>query len=430
MINSKKMVSSDNNLQETISLRKKLVGLDEGLTVYNHLDKDEEDILIPFAMSLFITSAKIRQLARVYNDDLDRGECWEMLGNNLYEMSNAAFWLEKCAKLKHDMLAMSTCTMKEQGYDCTVMGFKPKTTADFYRAIEDNLMALTELLSETCRKLSDAPLSLYGHYYRHLRKQYNDHQVQNDYKNKLSHLGIITADKLKSLRALLIADFINCGILKYAFEPSECERSKVDIESFKSQLPHTFEFKESFDDRLAIFYRTVRQEGDFLMPDYDCAGLFIFQHYDDLTQTDIQAIFYLDQMLELIHDELMQLQPLQTDDDASKLHDETGNIPLSALFREKSHQDLRQKIESWRPYLIDDDRDVDPLSMTCFTFDKKQIYSNRVYYDLLDLEADGALLVSLSQLASYLAIHTNLSSTYTTLYRQLKKYRQERLSQS
>ena len=69
-------------------------------------------------------------------------------------------------------------------------------------------------------------------------------------------------------------------------------------------------------------------------------------------------------MLELIHDELIQLQTAQTDDETAEpngLPDETGNMPLSALFREKSHQDLRQKIESWRSYLIDDDTAVDPL---------------------------------------------------------------------
>ena len=103
------------------------------------------------------------------------------------------------------------------------------------------------------------------------------------------------------------------------------------------------------------------------------------------------------------------------------------DTPLSALFRDNFHGELRKVIESWRPYLIDDDASVDALAITRFEFDRKRIYSNRVYYDLLDLDDSGALLVSLSQLSNYLANHTNLSSSYATLYRQLKKYRQERL---
>lgn len=101
------------------------------------------------------------------------------------------------------------------------------------------------------------------------------------------------------------------------------------------------------------------------------------------------------------------------------------DTPLSALFRKVHHEELRTVIESWRPYLIDDDTTVDALAITHFEFDKKRIYSNRVYYDLLDLDALGALQVSLSQLAYYLADHSNLSSSYTALYQQLKHYRQE-----
>ena len=103
-----------------------------------------------------------------------------------------------------------------------------------------------------------------------------------------------------------------------------------------------------------------------------------------------------------------------------------ADTPLSALFRENHHEELRKVIDSWRPYLIDDDPSIDAFDLTRFEFDKKHIYSNRVYYDLLDLDAIGALKVSLSDLARYLADHSNLSNSYATLYRLLKKYRQER----
>ena len=113
-------------------------------------------------------------------------------------------------------------------------------------------------------------------------------------------------------------------------------------------------------------------------------------------------------------------------DDTSVIERFGKDTPLSALFRKTRHEELKKVIESWRPYLIGDDTTVDALAITRFEFDKKRIYSNRVYYDLLDLDALGALQVSLSQLACYLADHSNLSSSQATLYRQLKMYRQER----
>ena len=113
------------------------------------------------------------------------------------------------------------------------------------------------------------------------------------------------------------------------------------------------------------------------------------------------------------------------EENASTTERFSKDTPLSALFRKTRHEELRKVIESWRPYLIGDDTTVDALAITHFEFDKKRIYSNRVYYDLLDLDALGALQVSLSQLACYLADHSNLSSSYTALYQQLKHYRQE-----
>ena len=99
--------------------------------------------------------------------------------------------------------------------------------------------------------------------------------------------------------------------------------------------------------------------------------------------------------------------------------------PLSALFRENHHEELRVTIELWRPYLIGDDPSIDALQMTHFEFDKKRIRSNTVYADLLKLDSLGALKVSLSSLARYLSEHSNLSKNYIALYQQLKLYRKD-----
>lgn len=103
----------------------------------------------------------------------------------------------------------------------------------------------------------------------------------------------------------------------------------------------------------------------------------------------------------------------------------TADTTLAELFYIRYHERLRALIDSWRQYMIDDDPNVDALKMSKFKFDKKRIFSNRVYYDLLDLEAEGALQVSLTCLARYLASHSNLSNSFATLHRQLKKYRKE-----
>lgn len=102
-----------------------------------------------------------------------------------------------------------------------------------------------------------------------------------------------------------------------------------------------------------------------------------------------------------------------------------ADTPLSALFRENHHEELRQIIDSWRAYLVDDETDTEALVLSHFEFDKDRIYSNKVYRDLCGLDVAGALKVPLSQLAHYLTGHSNLSRSYATLYQQLKYYRSE-----
>ena len=109
--------------------------------------------------------------------------------------------------------------------------------------------------------------------------------------------------------------------------------------------------------------------------------------------------------------------PKESDASAKELFN--ADTPLSALFRENHHEELRKIIESWRPYLID------ALALTRCEFDKDRIYSNKVYRDLCGLDIAGALKVPLSQLARYLTDHSNLSRSYATLYQQLKYYRSE-----
>ena len=102
-----------------------------------------------------------------------------------------------------------------------------------------------------------------------------------------------------------------------------------------------------------------------------------------------------------------------------------ADTPLSALFRKNHHEELWKRIESWRPYLKSDAPETDALLMTWFEFDKDRIYANKVYRDLCELDHMGALNNSLSCLARYLAGHSNLSRSYSTLYQQLKLYRSE-----
>jgi hypothetical protein len=232
------------------------------------------------------------------------------------------------------MEAMGVVPMKAHGFECTVLGFRPETTADLYRAIEANLMEIADLIKEVDRKLVKAPVALYGNYYRFLRGQYNEEQAVRDFYNWLRTSGIITLVKLRMLRAEKIADFINSGILRLALKSCDIEQDDVDVEQFRKQLPHDYPCVNNFDILCTIFCRTVSKQGDILVPNYDCAGLFLFQHWAELTEEQINAIFYLDKMLELIHAELQHLPEAEPDPAPAEVEDRIREC-IALLMKEQ-----------------------------------------------------------------------------------------------
>lgn len=395
---------------------------------YNRVTAITEKPKILFALGIITFIDEANSVLKAYLKDLERNVCRDALALDFKQVADKGYWL-KDDRLRQEMHAYASKPLASYGVTFALDGVTFEDTLQIYRVIEEKIDMMVALLKMVEAALRSASPQLYQNFYQNLRAQYNEEKAENDFDNWLMHSGKMTIGKLKSLQAQAIADYVNSGMLKCAFKTCGDERSHVDIQEIRNLLPDKYPYQEWFDDCYAVFCRTISWDGNIVVPDYYCAGLFIFQHWDQLTEKDIQAIFYLDKTLELIHEEMMKLpEPKKTTKelDASTTERFGKNTPLSALFRENFHEKLRTVIESWRPYLVDDDSNVDALALTRFEFDKKQIYSNRVYFDLLDLDVLGALQVSLSLLARYLADHSNLSSSYETLYRQLKKYRQER----
>ena len=110
--------------------------------------------------------------------------------------------------------------------------------------------------------------------------------------------------------------------------------------------------------------------------------------------------------------------------DASSKELFNADTPLSALFRENHHEELRKIIESWRPYLIDDDPSTNALALTRFEFDFDKIIATHIYIDIGRLLYNHALKDdNMNLLAKYLFQHSNLSNSQSTLYVQLRKYK-------
>lgn len=284
-------------------LRKKLLTFDEGMTVYCNLDTDEEDILITFAQSLYITVTKIGELLRIYLDDLNRHECKEVLGIDFDKMTSLEY-LMKGGKLKRDMEALNDMTLKERGIECIIRGFKPATTMDLYHAIEKGTEEMAEMLKEVHQKIVEAPLALFGNFFRYRKSLYDIKSVQAEHERWKRDVGYLTYDLLKDRQTFIVAQFLIKKILRFTQEPSQREIDQVNFDKVRRHLPYGYVLPGDFSVCCARFRRFIDWDGDILKMNYDLYGNYLFQYFYDLSDEERQSIFQFDIMLQLIHQEM------------------------------------------------------------------------------------------------------------------------------
>ena len=301
-----KVVSLFSEGQSVTPIMQKIDDLRCAITRYNRVTAITEKPKILFALGIITFVDEACSVLDTYLKDLERHVCRDALALNFKELADKGYWLTD-DRLCQEMHAYASKPLSSYGVTFGLDGVMFEDSLQIYKVIEEGIERMVGLLKKVKAMLDDAPTELYQNFYSSLRAQYNEERAENDFDNWLMHSGKMTICKLKSLQAESIADYVNSGTLKCAIVPSDNECRQVDVEAFKKQLSREYKYAEWFDDCYAVFCRTISWKGNIVVPDYSCAGLFIFQHWADLTQEQIQAIFYLDKMLELIHEKMTAL---------------------------------------------------------------------------------------------------------------------------
>lgn len=335
--------------QSVTPIFQKIKDLKDAIVRYNRVNTELETAKIAYAYSIIHFQEDIVMVLKKYLNNLRHNDCHDALPLNFKLLTKKSYWLNDGDRLYQEMhdYAQKPLSHYDPG-----LAYYYKDTVVMYKKIVEGTEQIIALLSEIGDILKDAPDDFYLSFYRNLQAEYCEKEAKDDYEDKRRNLGIVTDVKLRSLQALLIADFVNGDTLSCAFDPSDEEREKVDVEKFKKRLPHNYEYAQLFDDKFVIFNRTVKWDGDLVIPLYGCAGYFIFQHWEELTEEKVHAILRLDKMLELVNEDIMQYQPTETE--------ESKNIPVKlpevlatpeAMILWKKVQDAGYVDERYQPIL-------------------------------------------------------------------------------
>ena len=129
-----------------------------------------------------------------------------------------------------------------------------------------------------------------------------------------------SVEKLREMQALAVIEALNKGVFDFAPTPSQQEKDQVSQEFQSGFLPCDFEFQSGFlpcdfevteDFRKAYtkFRRFAEKKDPMMIINYKRYGKYIQSHYYDFTDDQRYAIFELDMMLNLIHKEMVKLEP-------------------------------------------------------------------------------------------------------------------------
>ena len=317
--------------QSVTPIFQKIIDLKDAIVRYNRVNTELETAKIAYAYSIIHFQEDIVMVLKKYLNNLRHNDCHDALPLNFKLLTQKSYWLNDGDRLYQEMhdYAQKPLSHYDPG-----LAYYYNDTVVMYKKIVEGIEQIIDLLSEIGDILKDAPDDFYLSFYRNLQAEYCEKEAKDDYEDKRRNLGIVTDVKLRSLQALLIADFVNGDTLSCAFDPSDEEREKVDVEKFKKRLPHNYEYAQLFDDKFVIFNRTVKWDGDLVIPLYGCAGYFIFQHWEELTEEKVHAILRLDKMLELVNEDLL-LHPAILEN--INLPDEL-NTPEAIYLLEKARQ--------------------------------------------------------------------------------------------
>ena len=179
----------------------------------------------------------------------------------------------------------------------------------FYRDLKDNADQLQSLLAEAETTVLHCNPIVFEKYFFRKKLDYSDGGVVKRFNLMLYEYHTPSVESLREMQAQAVIEALNKGIFDFAPTPSQQEKDKVSQELQSGILPCDFEITEEFRKAYTKFRRFAEKKDPMMIMNYKRYGKYVQSHYYDFSDDQRYAIFELDNMLHLIHEEMVKLEP-------------------------------------------------------------------------------------------------------------------------
>ena len=164
-------------------------------------------------------------------------------------------------------------------------------------------------IEEAKKIMMNAPAEVFGKYYHDFDFGMAKDSVVTDYLEWKMKQGNLTFEVLKEKQTITVADFLKKRILRFTPPPTKRELDEVNLELVTYYLPHGYDLPEEFKNWCAQFSRFISWEDDILIIDYNTYGKYLFDCLSMLSREERLALFELDAMLMMIHEDMRKIRP-------------------------------------------------------------------------------------------------------------------------
>lgn len=284
------------------NLKKMIVDLYESKTAYETISVDDPGTKCLFVASLIKWAHRANYRVLDHFEKISKGECTEVLTLNYAKFCHKASWQSE--RMKRDMKAYSDKPLKEYLELCNSY----ETAMDLYQLYEKNVFELAENLKKV-KSSFDHP-ELYENLMQQMKEQYADHEIAYDYEQmKDDYVDPTLKDYLK-MQVKACVDFLKSGMLNNVLSISNEEIEAVDVAKVLKALDPHYEVPDNLKELWAKLKKFIElKENVMLVPKRGLIRKHVLKHFNELNGDHFCALFRLEKLLTLIHQDMIKMKP-------------------------------------------------------------------------------------------------------------------------
>ena len=283
------------------SFKQIIVELDQSITAYNKIVVEDPITRCLFVGSMVKWACLINSQLLDYLDKIDKGKLVEVLNVDFIKFSSLDYWLS--GRIKYDMMAYQDIPLNLKAGD-----FEYSSSLEIYKAYE----AIVSEMAVNFNKVKDTfeHLELYKPVIQQMKEQYSDPLIAYEYAQmKEMYIDPTLKDYLQ-MQVNACMDLLRSGILNDVLSIRNEEVEAVDeAKLYKLLSPHS-KIPANLKELWAKLKKFLEKKGDFMIvPKRDKLLKYVLKHKDILTVDHIRAVFKFDNVMMLIHQDMVKIKP-------------------------------------------------------------------------------------------------------------------------